>query len=155
MIVRQTFHSRSREDTLVFAGRIAGHIMPGNVVLLYGDLGAGKTTLIQGFCSHFQVKEQVSSPSFSIIQEYSGSCPVYHFDFFRITDPAEIADLGVEKYFTPDSVCFIEWPQIAEPFLPENRICIRIDTVYDAAVLEPQERIIYLDTAAAPEQDRA
>lgn len=144
VISAATVHSQSREETLAFARNFAASLTPGDVVLLYGDLGSGKTTLVQGFCSALGVEEHVTSPSFAIVQEYMGRCRICHFDFYRLTSTAEVIDIGFEEYCSPESgsICFIEWPRIAEPLLPDTAIRIEIKTVFDERLAEPVERYI-------------
>ena len=138
----ETYHSRSREASLAFARRIAEGLKPGAVVAFYGDLGSGKTTLIQGFCEVLGVEEPVTSPSFTIVQEYSGCCPVYHFDFYRLSSREEVAAIGFEEYLSPDSICFIEWPEAAEDLLPPSTLRIDIETMYTASLTVPTDRTI-------------
>ncbi len=93
--------------------------------LFYGDLGAGKTTLIKAICKQLGVSETVlSSPTFSIINEYRGKDSlVYHFDFYRMRNETEILDLGLEEYFESNAYCFVEWPERlgAPGVLPHDR----------------------------------
>ena len=86
----------------------------------YGDLGAGKTTLIKAVCKVLGAKDVVTSPSFALINEYRSACEdlFFHFDLYRIKSIEEIYDLGYEEYFYSDSYCFIEWPEKAEMLLP-------------------------------------
>lgn len=90
--------------------------------LFYGDLGAGKTTLIQEIGKQLGVKqEQISSPTFSLINEYaSAQQTVFHFDLYRLKNESEVLDLGIEEYLDSDSFCFIEWPDRLGKFLPEK-----------------------------------
>ncbi len=94
-----------------------------------GDLGAGKTTLIKGICDQLGVQDQMSSPTFSIVNEYlsKDDSSIYHFDFYRVKNEAEAQEIGVEEYFYSGDYCFIEWPEKIEGLLPENRIEIMIN----------------------------
>lgn len=97
-----------------------------NIVLFFGDLGAGKTTIIKEICRQRGVNEEMSSPTFSIVNEYQSSGgKVYHFDLYRIEDAMELLDLGFEDYLDSGDVCLIEWPEIAENILQ----------AYDASVV--------------------
>jgi tRNA threonylcarbamoyladenosine biosynthesis protein TsaE len=98
------------------------------VWIFYGDLGAGKTTLIKEICTQLGVdKNQLSSPTFSIINEYSSSSGlVYHFDFYRLKNEAEILDLGIEEYFDSGNYCFVEWPERLGSLLPSTFLKIAI-----------------------------
>ena len=99
-----------------------------NIWLFYGDLGAGKTTIIKSVCKQFGLPESVlSSPTFSIINEYQGKdCLVYHFDFYRMRNEAEILDLGLEEYFESESYCFVEWPERLGTLMPDKYFKISI-----------------------------
>jgi len=91
-----------------------------NVILLHGDMGAGKTTLAKAFCKTIGVEEITSSPTFSIVNEYKtlAGVSVYHFDFYRIKKEAEAYDIGVDEYFDSGSYCLVEWPEKIPSLLP-------------------------------------
>lgn len=92
-----------------------------------GEMAAGKTTFIKAFCDVLGVEDVVSSPTFSIVNEYeSAKGPVYHFDFYRIKNLQEAYDIGYEEYFYSDSFCLVEWPQKIEELLPEKFIKVEI-----------------------------
>jgi tRNA threonylcarbamoyladenosine biosynthesis protein TsaE len=98
------------------------------VFLFNGNMGAGKTTLIKELCSQLGVKENITSPTFSIVNEYQGSeSPVYHFDFYRLEDVSEAFDMGAEEYFFSGNYCFIEWPEIITNLLPASDKCVSIN----------------------------
>lgn len=105
------FHSRSPEDTRKLGERIGRCLQSGDILLLFGDLGAGKTTLIQGITSGLDVgpDQYVRSPSFTLINEYTGRLPVYHIDLYRIESTGELADLGLEDYLFGEGVTLVEW----------------------------------------------
>lgn len=107
-----------------FVLRIGNH----TVFAFYGAMGAGKTTFIKALCEELGVSETVSSPTFSIVNEYKdrNGNPVYHFDFYRIDKLEEAFDFGYEDYFYSGNLCFIEWPELVEPILPENTMRVRI-----------------------------
>lgn len=97
------------------------------VWLFYGEMGVGKTTLIKAICTALGTKDQVSSPTFSIVNEYeSPQGPIYHFDFYRIRNEQEALDLGYEEYFYSGHYCFVEWPELIPSLLPEDAAIIRI-----------------------------
>ncbi len=100
-----------------------------NVFAFYGKMGAGKTTLIKSFCEELGVEEVVTSPTFSLVNEYSdkNNKPVYHFDFYRIKKIDEVFDIGYEEYFYSDNYCFIEWPELVVELLPESYVYISIE----------------------------
>lgn len=110
----------SHEDTLKLGKKIGDVLKPGDILLLEGDLGAGKTTFTQGLAEGLGVDEFVNSPTFVIINEYfSGHLPLYHMDLYRLEDEAQLYDLGVEEYFFGNGVSVVEWPEIALSLLPE------------------------------------
>lgn len=95
-----------------------------------GDMGAGKTTLIKCLAKVLGVTETVSSPTFSIVNEYDAAGQkIYHFDFYRIKNLDEAYDIGYEEYFYSGNICFIEWPEKIEPLLPEHYLKINIETL--------------------------
>lgn len=96
------------------------------VFAIYGEMGVGKTTFIKAVCEALGVEENITSPTFAIVNEYKGGNgdPIYHFDFYRINKLEEVYDFGYEDYFYSGNLCFIEWPELIEPLLPEE--CVRI-----------------------------
>lgn len=98
------------------------------VFAFYGEMGAGKTTFIKAVCAALGVTETITSPTFAIVNEYekADGDPIFHFDFYRIKDIDEAYDFGYEDYFYSDHLCFIEWPQLVEPLLPENVVKVQI-----------------------------
>lgn len=98
------------------------------VFAFYGAMGAGKTTFIRAVCEELGVRETVTSPTFAIINEYRGreGESIYHFDFYRINKLEEAFDFGYEDYFYSGNLCFIEWPELVEPLLPENTVKVYI-----------------------------
>ena len=102
------------------------------ILLFYGEMGAGKTTLIKAFCAALGVKDSVSSPTFSIVNEYHYPAGIiYHFDFYRLKNQTEALDLGVEEYFYSGNYCLIEWPEKIPDLLPENYLKISIEVQSD------------------------
>jgi tRNA threonylcarbamoyladenosine biosynthesis protein TsaE len=117
-------HSGSSADTEAIGARLATDLEPGNVVLVSGELGSGKTTLIRGACRALGVEDQVTSPTFTIGQRYRGRLPISHLDLFRL-QTLEGEDPGlIDDYLTADSVAFVEWPAVAEPGI--ERIALRV-----------------------------
>ena len=101
------------------------------VFAFHGGMGAGKTTFIKSLCSALGVTEVVASPTFAIVNEYMAQNgePVYHFDFYRVKTMDEACDFGCEDYFYSGNYCFIEWPELVEPLLPDDTadVCITVD----------------------------
>jgi ATPase, YjeE family len=116
--------SGSSADTEAIGARLAADLEPGDVVLVSGELGSGKTTLIRGACRALGVEEPVTSPTFTIGQRYRGRLPISHLDLFRL-QTLEGEDPGlIDDYLTADSVAFVEWPAVAEPRI--ERIVLRV-----------------------------
>ncbi|TFF40350.1 tRNA (adenosine(37)-N6)-threonylcarbamoyltransferase complex ATPase subunit type 1 TsaE [Mucilaginibacter psychrotolerans] len=104
------------------------------IFLFYGDMGAGKTTLIKSLCAALGVKDEVTSPTFSIVNEYAAeNGPVYHFDFYRLKEQGEALDMGYEEYFFSDNYCFIEWPEKIAGLIPDQYTGVRIAVAEDGA----------------------
>lgn len=97
------------------------------VVLLRGEMGAGKTTLISRIAAYLGAEDTVTSPTFALVNQYEGSdCRIYHFDFYRIEEIEEVFDLGYEEYFYSGDLCLVEWPEKIEPLLPDDAMTVRI-----------------------------
>lgn len=119
----------SAGETIDLGKKIGKSLKANDVVCLTGDLGAGKTTLIQGIAAGLGVKDYVTSPTFIIINEYQGRLPFFHFDLYRLNDVREIEDLGVEEYFSRGGVCVIEWAEKLDGLKPKNAKEIKIEIV--------------------------
>ena len=120
--------TRSPEETFALGKKIGEMARPGEIYTLTGDLGVGKTVFTQGVAAGLGITEPVSSPTFTIIQEYdSGRLPFYHFDVYRIGDIEEMDEIGYDDYFFGQGICLIEWANLIEEILPENRREIVID----------------------------
>lgn len=102
------------------------------IFLFYGDMGAGKTTLIKSLCKQLGTNDNVASPTFSIVNEYvAPKGNIYHFDFYRLKTQTEAMDMGFEEYLYSGNYCFIEWPEKIPELLPENYISVNIDEQLD------------------------
>jgi tRNA threonylcarbamoyladenosine biosynthesis protein TsaE len=101
-----------------------------HVFIFYGDMGAGKTTLIKTLCRALGSNDNITSPTFSIVNEYEAPEKIYHFDFYRIKNQTEALDIGCEEYFYSGNYCFIEWPEKIPDLLPDHYVRIGI-TVSD------------------------
>lgn len=103
------------------------------VILFNGDMGAGKTTLISTLCKHLQSNDDISSPTFSIVNEYQSNIgKIYHFDFYRIESLEEAFDIGLEEYLYSDEYCFIEWAEKIEELLPNKYLIINISILSES-----------------------
>jgi tRNA threonylcarbamoyladenosine biosynthesis protein TsaE len=122
------FHSKSPSETIRFGKQIGRLLQRGEVVALTGELGAGKTQLIKGLAQGAGVRRSayVSSPSFTLINEYKGSIPFYHIDLYRLKKEKEAEDLGLEEYFRGEGITAIEWADRITSLLPEDHLRIHI-----------------------------
>lgn len=125
--------SHSVEETIKAGYEFGKKLKPGDVVCLEGDLGAGKTHFIKGVASYFGIDpESVSSPTYTLIHEYSGELPVYHFDCYRLKSEQEALEIGAEEYFYGEGVCLVEWPGIIDSLIPDEAIWIKISHLSDS-----------------------
>lgn len=124
--------TRSPEETAALGETLAARLQPGDVVALYGDLGAGKTQLAKGVAAGLGLApDAVTSPTFTLLHEYEGGrLPLYHFDAYRIEHAHELYDLGYEDYFYGDGCCLVEWPTHVDPLLPDEAIRLHLHHVH-------------------------
>ncbi len=122
------FETKSPSGTVRIGKRMGRYLQPGDVVALVGELGAGKTQFIKGLAAGLEVKDprHVSSPSFTLINEYQGRIPLYHIDLFRLKGERETDELGLEEYLGAEGVTAIEWADRAPSLLPKEMLFIRI-----------------------------
>lgn len=124
-----SFTSNSEDETIAWACHWAKDLQPGDVVALKGDLGAGKTHFVKGVAEALGIeKSKVHSPTFSLIHEYGGSPPLYHFDCYRMESVREALEIGMEEYLYGEGVCIIEWPDRILSILPETTTWITLET---------------------------
>lgn len=131
-------------------GRLLGKVAkPQTSVCLIGDLGAGKTTFVQGLAEGLGISGPVTSPTFTIVSEYQGRLPLYHADVYRLGEAAAEEPLGLEEYFEGNGVAVVEWAEWVEPLLPDDRLTIRIERageanarVVDMAASGPRHRAL-------------
>ncbi len=117
----------SLTDLPEIAQKVIDYAGDSRIFLFYGDMGAGKTTLIKALCGELGSDDVITSPTFSIVNEYAGPNKIYHFDFYRLKAQNEALDLGAEEYFYSGNYCFIEWPEKIPDLLPENYVLIRVE----------------------------
>ena len=118
-------------------GKIIGNCLKGGAVLcLEGDLGAGKTTLTQSIAKGLEIKDYVTSPTFTIIKEYTGRLSLYHMDAYRLDSEDDMYDLGYDEYINSDGVCIIEWASNIKGLIPKSAITIKININYENNVRE-------------------
>ncbi|MBQ6590390.1 MAG: tRNA (adenosine(37)-N6)-threonylcarbamoyltransferase complex ATPase subunit type 1 TsaE [Lachnospiraceae bacterium] len=126
--VTKIYESHSPDETLEIGRRMGEEARAGEVYALAGDLGVGKTVFTKGFAQGLGIDEAVSSPTFTILQIYEGGrIPLYHFDVYRIEEPEEMEEIGLDEYLDGDGVCLIEWAGRIADLLPEDVIIIRIE----------------------------
>ncbi len=119
--------SNNVEDTERIGAELSRRLSAGSVVAFTGDLGAGKTAFVRGMASGLGIQERVTSPTFTIVNEYiDGEKPLFHFDLYRLYDSDELFDIGWEDYLSRGGVCAVEWSERAADFMDE---CIRVDIV--------------------------
>lgn len=111
------------------ANTLIGHIEKVSVILLNGNMGAGKTTFVKYFCKELGIEDSASSPTFSIVNEYHSPKfgNIYHFDLYRLKDLEEAFDIGIEDYLYSGNICLIEWPDVIKDILPEKYIEVNIE----------------------------
>ncbi|WP_099974494.1 tRNA (adenosine(37)-N6)-threonylcarbamoyltransferase complex ATPase subunit type 1 TsaE [Lactobacillus terrae] len=121
-----TIQTSSYDETENLGKQFASDLIPGDVILLNGDLGVGKTTFTRGIASGLGITKNVKSPTFTLIREYKdGRIPLYHMDMYRLEDSMD-EDLGFSEYFDGDGVSIVEWPQFIKDELPKDHISISI-----------------------------
>ena len=111
-------HTDSAEETFEFAKQYSETLQGGEVLCMYGDLGAGKTLFAQGLAAGLGIDGYISSPTFTIVNEYEGRLPLYHFDVYRIADPDEMYETGFDDYISGNGVCLIEWAELIQDIIP-------------------------------------
>ena len=125
------YTSRSEEDTIELAQNIESEKFPGMVICLRGELGSGKTVFVKGFAASLEITETITSPTFSLVKEYDeGELPLYHMDLYRLEDTTN-NKIGVSDYFNSDGICILEWPEMIEDQLPEERLDIKFKVMED------------------------
>lgn len=145
------FQTYSEEETKDVGRKLAKTARAGEVYALEGGLGAGKTAFVKGFAEGLGIEEPVSSPTFTILQQYDGGrLLLYHFDVYRIADPLEIEAVGLDEYFGGEGVCLIEWAGLIEELLPPDCIRIRIDKDLS---MDPDYRRIEIEDPAERRSD--
>lgn len=119
--------SLSEEETFNRGYEIAKNAKKGDIYCLIGDLGVGKTVFSKGFAAGLGITEHITSPTFTIVQEYEGEMPLYHFDMYRIEDPDELEMIGYEDYFFGEGVCLVEWANNVPDAIPDTAKWITIE----------------------------
>ena len=131
MTNKEHIETNSESETFEVGKKLGESASAGDIYLLDGDLGVGKTVLAKGFAAGLGITEPVTSPTFTIVHEYEGRLPLYHFDVYRIGDPDEMYDIGFDEYLYGEGVCLIEWPERVEELLPDTAVKITINKDYE------------------------
>ncbi len=118
--------TRSEKETENAGRELAEHLRPGSIVALYGDLGAGKTAFVRGLACGLGLDVRVSSPTFTIVNEYLGTIPLFHFDMYRISSADELFDIGWDDYLERGGICAVEWSENISEAIPEDAIRVSI-----------------------------
>jgi len=120
------FISHSAEETFALGQKIGSFLSPGDIIALDGDLGAGKTQIVKGIANALDIRDDVTSPTYTIINEYEGRIPLYHFDVYRLDDIQQLYDIGYEEYLFDDGITVIEWAIKIQQMLPPQYMHIKI-----------------------------
>jgi tRNA threonylcarbamoyladenosine biosynthesis protein TsaE len=131
----------SPEETRILGASLAPMLLPGDVISLSGDLGAGKTVFVQGLASAMGVAGRVTSPSYTIVHQYAGRFPIVHVDVYRLNSFQEVLDLGFEELLDPEAVMLVEWGEAVAPLLPRRHLEVEIRRL-DADDLGAERRVL-------------
>ena len=138
----QKFISKSENETIAFARNFAKTLHTGDLVVLTGDLGSGKTKFVQGILTHFGLEKEISSPTFTIVNEYSnGQDTIYHFDVYRLESSDEFYAIGGEEYLQ-NGICLMEWGEMIQDVLPSSYIHI----TFEKSSEDENIRIFHIET---------
>lgn len=119
------------KDMMLFAEKLAANLYGGGIIYLYGDLGAGKTTFVRALMRGFNFEERVKSPTYGLVESYAlDPLTVHHFDFYRIQNVEELQAIGIQEYFSHETLCLIEWPEKAVAVLPPPDLQVAL-TIHD------------------------
>lgn len=124
----------SVDKTLSLGKQLGRLVHPGDIICLNGDLGAGKTHLTKGIAEGLEIYDHITSPTFTIVNEYYGRLKLYHFDVYRVNDPDEISAIGFDEYIFSDGVSVIEWSKYIEELIPNNHLSITITKLPELGV---------------------
>ena len=123
--------TKTAEETMELGRKLGELLEPGNVVALTGDLGAGKTTLTKGVAVGMGIKDDIHSPTFTLIHEHHGNKILYHIDLYRLESELDVESLGIEEYIHSNAITFIEWAERMQSLLPKQRLDINISLEKD------------------------
>jgi len=123
--------TNSENDTALEGEKLGRSLKPGSVVALYGNLGAGKTAFTRGLAKGLGIAMNVSSPTFTIVNEYPGPVPLFHFDMYRLESEAELFDIGWDDYLERGGVCAVEWSEKVPGAFPPETVTVRLESLGD------------------------
>ena len=146
LITKDHKSTQSPEETRALAASLITQLEPGSVVALHGDLGAGKTCFVQGAAKALGIKEDITSPTYTLINEYAATPPLFHIDLYRTDTPQEALNFGIDEYLESDGITLIEWADRAAELLPEHTMHVRIE-----AGAHENERTILITRIESPE----
>lgn len=133
--------THSPEETRILGAALAPTLLPGDVISLSGDLGAGKTVFVQGLATALGAQGRITSPSFTIVHEYEARFPILHLDIYRLNSFQELLDLGFEEFLDPRAIVLLEWGEAVEPLLPRSYLKIEIAR---GSIEDEDERVVTL-----------
>ena len=134
--------SNSAEETRILGACLAPVLLPGDVISLSGDLGAGKTMFVQGVCAALGYTGRVTSPTFTLVHEYDARYPIVHMDIYRLDSYQEVLDLGFEELVGPNSIVLVEWGEAVSPLLPKRSLDVSLTRTEDFDALD-ERRIVF------------
>lgn len=129
--MKKIIRTTSAEETMTFGERLGSRLQPGDVLALFGDLGAGKTTFTKGLAVGLGLEADVHSPTFTLIHEHLGQIPLYHIDLYRLESELEVENIGIDEYIYGDGVTVIEWADRMKSLLPGGRLDLEFRMVGD------------------------
>lgn len=129
--MKRTIISASEEETLSVASELGSSSRPGTIITLSGELGTGKTLMAKGIAKGLDIKDDITSPTFSLFEIYEGTLPLYHFDLYRIEDIKELKSLNFDEYWYGSGVSVVEWPERAEGLLQGPVISVHLERIDD------------------------
>ena len=135
----------NEQEMMTFGGKIADNFAKGGMILLNGNLGAGKTTLVRGLLRYLGFEGVVKSPTYTLVEPYQlGGRIIYHFDLYRLGDPEELEYMGSRDYWDSDSLCLVEWPEKAQGYLPDADLILNIRYLDNERLVEIEKGTINL-----------
>lgn len=120
--MKKTYICKNIDETISLGEKIGRLLKSGDIILLYGELGSGKTVFTKGIAKGLEINEPITSPTFTLVNEHRGRIHLYHFDLYRLDDYTALYDIGYEEYFYDEGVCAVEWPERLGPLLPKERL---------------------------------